>query len=274
MKNIFNLSMLAITTTILLACSNNDEAAVAKTPQSGISKINPSTDSVILTKPNSNQTAISFNWEASNYNVNTLKTYTLEIDVLNGDFSNPEIDVTDNTQLSLTHGKLNAMVVNKNLPIGLAGQIKVRLKTSLKYNALPTYSKVEIITVTPYEDLMFALPLSNTLYLQGSAVTSNWSYPVPNSQKLTRVPNKAIYTITTQLTGNKEFAFISSNSAWGDPAYKALTSNQPLTGGQFTENGSATSPSWIGANIKTPAASGIYTITINFTTGTYTVTPQ
>lgn len=266
--------MFVVITTSFVSCSKNEDIAIAKAPQNGILQINPSTNSIVLSKPNKNDIAISFSWENSDYGVNTPKKYTLELDAINGDFSDPEIDVTENTQLSLTHGKLNAMVLSKNLITGVVGQIKVRIKTSLNYEALPTYSKEEIISVTPYEDLMFELPLSNELYLQGDALPSNWNYPVSDAQKLTKLPNQAVFTITTQLIGNRNFAFISSNSGWGDPAYVALAANQPVSGGPFTENGSQTSPPWLGSPIKSPPITGIYIITIDFVTGNYTVTPQ
>lgn len=274
MKKIINFLRLFVVATILISCSENEEIATAKAPQNGIMLINPSTTSIVLSKPNKNQTAISFSWEGSNYGVNTPKTYTLELDAVNGDFSDPEIEVTESTQLSLTHGKLNAMVLSKDLITGVVGQIKVRIKTNLNYGALPTYSKEEIISVTPYEDLMFPLPLSNELYLQGNAVPSNWGYPVPDAQKLTKIPNQAVFTITTQLTGNRNYAFISGNMGWGNPAYVALTADQPSSGGFFTENGSNTSPPWIGTPMKSPPLTGIYIITIDFVTGKYTVVPQ
>ena len=170
--------------------------------------------------------------------------------------------------------QLNAMLLNKDAVPGVAAQIKARVKTTLNYGALPSYSKIEMITVTPYEDLFFPLPLSNELYLQGDAVPSNWAYPVPESQKLTKIPNQAVFTITRQLIGNRNFAFISSNSGWGNPAYVGLVANQPVTGGPFTENGSFTSPPWIGSPMKSPPITGIYTITIDFVTGYYSVTPQ
>lgn len=273
-KIIINVLLFTALTFVFASCSENEEVATAVAPVDGILLINPSSNNVILSKPNKNQTAIEFNWEKSNYGINTQTTYTLEIDVLDGNFSNPEKEVTESTAITLTHGKLNAMVLNKDLVPGVASQIKARIKTTLNYGALPTYSKIEIITVTPYEDLFFPLPLSNELYLQGDAVPTNWAYPVPNSQKLTKLPNKPVFTITRQLIGNRNFAFISGNSGWGNPAYVALTSTQPTSGGPFTENGSNTSPPWIGTPMKSPPVTGIYTITIDFVTGQYSVTPQ
>lgn len=274
-KNILKNAVLVLLVAIALhSCSDNEEVAVATTPVNGVMLINPTTNSIVLSKVNKNVPAISFDWEKADYGISTPTTYTLEIDAIQGDFSDPEIEVTSNTEITLTHGKLNAMVLSKDLITGVVGQIKARIKTTLNYGASPSYSKEEIIAVTPYEDLFFPLPLSGTLYLQGDALPSNWGYPVPEAQKLTKNPNKAEFTITTTLIGNRNFAFISSNSSWGNPAYVGLVANQPFSGGPFTENGSNTSPPWIGSPIKTPPLTGIYTIKIDFVTGQYTITPQ
>lgn len=274
-KNIFKSTAIILVAGFFLnSCSDREEISIAKTPVNGVALINPSTNSIVLSKVNKNVPAISFDWEAADYGISTPTTYTLEIDAVQGDFSDPEIEVTSNTEITLTHGKLNAIVLSKDLITGVVGQIKARIKTTLNYGASPSYSKEEIISVTPYEDLFFPLPLSGTLYLQGDALPSNWGYPVPEAQKLTKIPNKAEFTITTTLIGNRNFAFISSNSGWGNPAYVGLVANQPFNGGPFTENGSSTSPPWIGTPIKTPPLTGIYTIKIDFVTGQYTITPQ
>ncbi|HBK82263.1 MAG TPA: hypothetical protein DDZ41_01475 [Flavobacterium sp.] len=193
------------------------------------------------------------------------------MDVLSGDYSKPEVVVTTSNQITITHANLNAMCLNKDLLVGVPNQVKVRVKTSLKYNALPTYSKEEILTITPFEDLVIPLPPSNELYLQGSAVPTNWGYPLPVSQKLTKDPNKAVFTITTTLTGGKELVFLSVNGFYGNPAYKALTSSQPLVGGLFTEN---KAPNWLGSNIIIPPATGVYKVTVNFVSGTFSIVKQ
>ncbi len=275
MKNSLKFFMGILLTSVLLnSCTDSESSNIAIPPIDGELLINPTSTKIVLSKANKDQTAIGFSWDVSDYGVSTPLQYTLEIDAENGDFSDPETEVTESTTLSLTHAKLNAIALSKDLNVNVESNIKVRLKTSLNYGALPSYSKVETIIVTPYEDLFFPLPLSGVLYLQGDAVPSNWGYPVPANQKLTRIPNKAIFTITRELIGNRNFAFISSNMSWGNPAYVGLVANQPATGGSFTENGSHTSPPWIGTPIKSPPLTGIYEITIDFVTGKYTVTPK
>ncbi|SDT96719.1 SusE outer membrane protein [Polaribacter sp. Hel1_33_78] len=253
----------------LISCTDNNDDLTAIAPTDGQLLINPSVTDIVLTKPNKAEIAITFNWNKPNYGIATPISYTLEIDDIDGDFSNPETEITENTELSLTHAKLNAIALSMDLATDVSGQLKVRLKSSLNYGSLPSYSKVETITVTPFLDLFYDLPLPNQLYLQGNAVPSNWGYPIPVDQQMTK--NGNTFSIIRELAGGKNIAFLSSNTGWGDPAYLGLVANQPTEGGSFVPN---MAPDWIGNGIVTPPITGIYKVVINFVTGKYSVTPQ
>jgi hypothetical protein len=272
MKNILNfLITILFTSFILNSCTDSESIYVAVPPLDGVLLINPTANDIVLSKATKDQTAISFSWNVSDYSIDTPLQYTLEIDTSDGDFSNPETEVTESTELSMTHSRLNTIALTKDLITDVKSEIKVRLKTALNYGALPSYSKIETIAVTPYEDLTVALPSSGDIYIQGDAVPSNWTDPIPDTQKMTKTLNKPIFTITIELTGNKNIAFLSSNQFWGNPAYKGLVEDQTTTGGSFTENGP---PDWAGFDINSPPLTGIYEIVLNFRTGKYTVTAQ
>lgn len=258
---------------LISACTDDDQLYIAKAPADGELVVNVSSDNVVLSKDLADETALEFSWSSSDYGVDTPQNYTLEIDTEDGDFTNPETVETDSRALSFKHSELNATTSALKLPVEVESQIQVRLKTSLNFNALPSYSKVETISVTPYEDLVYPLPPSDELYLQGDAVPTNWGYPLPESQKLTKI-NDFSYSITTQLTGGKNYAFLSITTGWGSPAYVAQDGNQPPSGGNFVPNSPNTTPPWQGVAITAPAATGVYEVTINFKTGKYTVTPQ
>jgi hypothetical protein len=115
------------------------------------------------------------------------------------------------------------------------------------------------------------IPTPANLYIQGDAVASNWGYPVPAAQKFTKVDANS-FVLTIPLIGGKKYAFITSETAWGDPAYKAATNAEPVMGGNFIAAGSMTVPAWGGSDIIAPAASGTYIITVNFKSGTYVLT--
>lgn len=258
---------------ILGSCTDNEEISIAIPPADGELLINPSNTNVVLIKEQANNTAISFSWDTSDYGISTPTNFALEIDSADGDFSSPETIETGTTELEITHARLNAISSSLELPTEEESQIQVRLKTSLRYGALPTYSKVESISVTPYEDLVYPLPDSGELYLQGDAVPTNWGYPLPESQKLTKI-NNFTFSIITELTGGKNYAFLSITTGWGSPAYVAQDGNQSPSSGNFIPNSPNTTPPWQGTALTAPAATGVYEVTINFKTGKYSVTPQ
>jgi starch-binding outer membrane protein SusE/F len=106
-------------------------------------------------------------------------------------------------------------------------------------------------------------PVPTELYITGDAVPSNWTPTPPLAQKFTAISN-GVFELTTAFTPGKNYKFLSSNGNW-QPQFGGSSA----TGGNFAANyGSGTDPD----GIPTPAAAGNYKITVNFITGTYTVT--
>jgi len=245
---------------------------VAILPAEGNFVISPSATSIELIKTGAGtHTAITFSWDTLVYGVSTPVTFTVQMDSLNGDFSTPMADVisTNIYQKSYTDSVMNSRALKFKLLPYEPGQIKVRLKANMTFNNLPVYSKVETITVTPYDDgLMYKFPAA--LYLQGDAVASNGAYPVPDAQQMVKIDDHR-FGLIIALTGMKNFIFTTSSTALSDPAYKAATSSEPLTGGNFIPSGSKTNPPNGGSEISSPATTGIYKVIVDFKTGTYSV---
>lgn len=275
MKNIFKIIITVVFATVILkACTDTEDLAVAIAPADGSFLITPSVSNVVLNKIDAEtEMAIAFLWENQSYGVDTPVTYTLEMDTNDGDFSNPDEFIITTNEKIFTHAALNYLALKFNLIPNIEGGLKVRLKTNLSYGALPSYSNIETITVTPYETLNLKYPMPAELYLQGDAVPSNWGTPVPDSQKMTQIDNHR-FGLITNLVGGKNYAAISIPSTWSDPAYVAIDSDQPAEGGDFRPAGSMTEPQWGGNPYSSPASTGVYKIIIDFTSGKYTVTPE
>jgi hypothetical protein len=275
MKNIFKIIITVVFATVILkACTDTEDLAVAIAPADGSFLITPSVSNVVLNKIDAEtEMAIAFLWENQSYGVDTPVTYTLEMDTNDGDFSNPDEFIITTNEKIFTHAALNYLALKFNLIPNIEGGLKVRLKTNLSYGALPSYSNIETITVTPYETLNLKYPMPAELYLQGDAVPSNWGTPVPDSQKMTQIDNHR-FGLITNLVGGKNYAAISAPSTWSDPAYVAIDSDQLAEGGDFRPAGSMTEPQWGGNPYSSPASTGVYKIIIDFTSGKYTVTPE
>ncbi|WP_310560338.1 SusE domain-containing protein [Flavobacterium sp.] len=256
------------------SCTDDSLKAVAETPAEGKFLLTNSASEIVLDKMDANvNIAVKFSWDNTSwYGIDTPLTYTLQMDKSDGEFVSPqEIAIASGNTISLTHADLNAKAFALELAPAVASKIKVRLKANLKYGALPIYSNVSTLTITPYNTLILKYPMPAELYLQGDAVPSNWGTPVTDIQKMTQIDDHRFGLIVT-LTGGKNFAVISAASTWSDPAYVTMEANaNPQSNGTFEPRGSATS--WGGNPIKSPAVSGVYQVILDFTTGTYSITP-
>jgi starch-binding outer membrane protein SusE/F len=273
MKKIYNFINVFLLLVLVSSCTDKDLISVATPPTEDAFLLTPSTMTLELNKVGAGKhTAIVFNWDTIVYGISTPVEFTLQMDSVKGDFSSPIVDIipTNTYEISFTDSVVNARALKLNLLPDVPGEIKVRLKANLAYNSLPVYTKVVTITVTPYENsLMYRMPA--TLYLQGDALASNGSFAIPESQHLAKVDNHR-FALLVSLIGGKHFVFTSSGAAMSDPVYKAATSTEPITGGNFIPSGSQTTPPNGGSDISSPTLSGIYTVIVDFATGTYSVT--
>ena len=115
--------------------------------------------------------------------------------------------------------------------------------------------------VTPYTGT-----LPTNLFIVGDATAGGWNNPVPvPTQQLTRL-NSSVWKVTMPLVGAKQYLLLPVNGDWSN---KYAVPNNSLaglaSGGTFGYN--------LNDNFPGPAASGTYTITTNFVTSKFTVTP-
>ncbi len=275
MKNSIKIIIAFVLITISLnSCTDNEAISVVNSPADGSFLITASTTNIVLNNEDAdNQIAVSFTWEIADYGANTPLTYSLEMDLADGDFSNPVVFGVSNNEKMFTHAELNYFALQFNLLPNVSGQLKVRLKTTLNYGALPSYSNIETISVTPYETLNLLYPMPAELYLQGDAVPSNWGIPIPDSQKMTQIDNHR-FGLITSLVGGKNYAAISVPSTWSDPAYVAIDDQQAPMEGDFRPAGSTTVPPWGGSPMSSPSTTGIYKVIFDFTSGKYSATSE
>ena len=256
------------------SCSDDSLQSVAEPPAEGKFLLTNSTSEIVLESKNADKNiAVTFNWDNKSwYGVDTPLTYTVQMDKGDGEFVSPqEIAIASGNNISLTHADLNAKAFALELTPEVASKMKVRLKANLRYGAVPIYSNVSTLTVTPFSTLILKYPMPAELYLQGDALPSNWGTPVTDIQKMAQIDDHR-FGLIVALTGGKSFAVITAASTWSDPAYVTLDTNtNPQSSGTFEPRGSATN--WGGSPIKSPTASGVYQVILDFTTGIYTITP-
>lgn len=240
-------------------------------------------DTIPLNIPDSLNGAIVFSWTNPNYvfsnGISSLNVnYTLEIDTVGSNFTNPkiiQINISSNLADSFTVGSLNFQLFgNLNLQTGVPHNIAVRIVSFLNEGSLPLYSNTLNFVVTPYAiPPAVNPPASGTLYITGSATPDGWmvggtasSVTSPTNQQMTLVPgsNGLVYTVTLPMIGGQAFLVVPVAGDWSNKYATTNGSGGATSGGTFSYNAAN--------NFTGPASSGTYTVTFNFQTGVYTIT--
>jgi starch-binding outer membrane protein SusE/F len=233
-------------------------------------------DTVFLTAADSLGTALTLSWTNPNYKfsngISSLNVnYTLQIDTVGSNFTNPnivQVSLTSVLGTSFTVSDLNSKLFGSLfLQTGVPHQIAMRLESFVNQGSLTLYSNVLTYTITPYAiPPVVDPPSSGTLFITGSATNLGWMVGgTPASvagQQLTQV-TPLLYTITLPLIGGQQFLLVPVAGDWSNK-YATSDASSPTTGGTFSYNAAN--------NFNGPAATGTYTVTFNFQTGLYTIT--
>ena len=120
------------------------------------------------------------------------------------------------------------------------------------------------ISFTTY-GLAVQTPTNNTLFIVGNATLGGWNNPVPvPSQQFTKVSNTK-YEITVPLSVGGEFLFLPTNGDWSKTYGSPVLSIPTTTSYQALFSSSNLN------NFKAPPISGTYKISVDFSTGLYSV---
>lgn len=277
MKNKFFL-LVWLCAAALAGCKKDDETISFVSAREPVLTAS-STSALVLTSANAANNAIAFSWTNPNYRFTTGVssqdvTYTLQVDTTSpggNTFSSgikQESSVSKDLGVTYTVKDLNAILTKMNLVENLPHSIEFRLKANLVNGALPLYSNVIKMMITPYLDAVVDPPASGKLYITGSATPASWmggGDPELVSQRFTKV-SSTVYEITLPLSANNSFLFVPVYGSWNDKyGYTGAGNANNVNGDTFKYNGN---------DLKAPAASGTYKITVNFKLGTYTVVKQ
>ncbi|MES2646835.1 MAG: SusE domain-containing protein [Bacteroidota bacterium] len=222
----------------------------------------------VATKDNE---ALKLTWTNPNYRFTTGVnsqdvSYILQIDKAGTNFASPakqEVSIAKELSTSMTVLELNGFLTKMELEADKPADIEMRVVSSIK-GAVPLNSNVVKFTnVIPYEDFAILPPASNELYIVGSATKGDWSNPVPAGQKLTTV-KKGLYEITLPIDGGESYLLLPVNGSW-DVKYGAIGANN-------TNNTDTDAFKIGGGDLKAPAASGDYKLTVDFKTGKFKMT--
>jgi starch-binding outer membrane protein SusE/F len=283
MKNILKFIAGAfLLTTLLPACQKDENQVIF---EGGTNPVLSSTVAgpLVLRKEDKDNVVMVLKWTNPNYMFNTGVssqdvTYVLQIDTAGKNFTSSnfqEKSIANDLDITMTVKDLNTFLSKMELVAGRQYNMEMRIKASLAGGAVPLYSNVFAIKVTPYLDFAVEPPgtaannyTDGNLWVVGDCFPSpDWSNPVPPpydvSLKFTRI-DVLHYELIADFDRAGGYKLIQTQGVWGTQ-YHAMTANTPLAG-EFEKRDA--DPQFASPGV------GRYKIEVNFQTGKYKLTPQ
>lgn len=255
MKNLLKIGALAILFIANVSCENDDQTII--NPSGGPELLTPLTGSAYVLNPATASAEVTtLVWNHADYGVQTEINYEVEFSLADTEFAViTSGGLTNNRFITFTHESLNAIALSAGLTPYTAGDLNLRIKSSLGTNEdVIAYSNVVTITVTPY-----------TTDLPKLAVPGNhqgWS-DANNFESAPRIAASGFgetdYEGYMWLDG--EFKFLAPNGAtfaWGNTDY----GDNGDFSGILVETGES----------NCSAIAGFYRVRANTTDLTYTTT--
>lgn len=245
MKNIFKLSTLAMLIMSVVSCNSDDITVVEATKAAVLTS--PASGTVfVFDKTKATDVAATFKWDAAQYaGAAVAVTYEVEMAKSGTDFKNPTtISVTSNNLVAVTVGELNTAAQNSGLTPFEAQDADIRVKSYVGEGGIAQYSNVIKVSITSYSAW-------DNWGLIGSATPNGWNDPDTNLDY--DIATKKYSYTGPLVVGEYKFRL---DDKW-DTNYGDDGNNLSLEAG--------------GANIPITVA-GNYTIVVDFTAKTYTIT--
>jgi hypothetical protein len=219
---------------------------------------------------------LNLNWTDPKYAQDKeLYLFSLQIDTVDGDFKNSvliKLDSVKDFKTQLLGYQINNILYKYGLTdTSKVYDIYIRVLSSYGNNNEPKQSKAVKTQVSPYATPKVPIPVNGELWIVGNAtdgVSNPLFEPLLTDQKFTKIdPTK--FEIKINLYGNRRYLIFPVMGS--DVRYcidNGLDPNLFVNGGSFVYKPSG------GQQFRAPISSGIYKITLDFMTGTFTVVEE
>ena len=230
-----------------------------------------STTALVLLIANKDNQALNFTWTNPNYQFASGPssqdvTYIVQFDTTGANFTNPkigELSIPKELTTSITVKNMNTLLLGMGLLENMPHNIEIRVKSNITNSNVPLYSNVIKIVVTPYLDVVYPVPAK--LYITGSASPASWmggGDPENVAQRFTKVGSSK-FELTIVLSANNSLLFVPVYGDWSNKyGFTGSNNANNVTGDNFKPDG---------GDIKVPAVTKSYKITVDFKTGKYTL---
>jgi len=251
-----SLLLLIVSATFISSCIKEEVRAVLN--PGGNLTLSSTQSTLVLTQANAANTAVNFTWDKANFGYPAGITYTLEFCKGGTNFAAAtSTSINMETALAKTYkiGDLNGKMLDI-IPFGSAQQVQARIKADVGSGVAPIYSNVISLTVTAYRDIVnYAFP--KALWVAGNF--QGWS---PSTAP------KIVDKFASGTTGSGYDGYINFTDA--NPEFK-LVKGPDWSFGDFGVGGTTGSLGSVG-NLKLTNGAGVYRLTANTSSMTYTAT--
>ncbi len=283
MKNMLKLMFGSLFLALAVTSCKKDENRVIFLGGTAPALTSSAAGPLVLLKENKDNVAMVLNWTNPDYMFNTGVSsqdvsYILQVDTTGKNFTSGNIQersIARDTNVVLTVGELNTFLSKMELQAGRQYNVEMRIKSTLGSGAVPLYSNVLQVKLTPYLDFAVEPPGTaannyedGNLWVTGNCFPSpDWSNPLPApydvSLKFTKI-DKLHYELICDFDAAGAYKMIQTQGVWATQ-YHALDGNAPLSG-EFEKKDA--DPGFASPGV------GRYKIEVNFQTGRYKLTPQ
>ncbi len=236
------------------SCEDDAVKAVLKSDVAPNDLQTPSSSSFVLTKEDKDNTLETFEWTATDYGFKAGVTYSLQIDLAGNEFANAEsVASTSSLEAAVNVGAFNDILLGLGLTPEEAGDIEIRVVSTIGSNVTPVYSNIESISVTPYAT---SFP---PIYGMGAGL-KGWG-PWPDNAVEWQSTEFKKYETVTYFTSGEAFRWFAQLD-WNPTSYNYpfFTSVDPLF--ENANDGDS--------NLKVAGASGWYKVNVDLSAKTVT----
>ncbi|GAA4298330.1 SusF/SusE family outer membrane protein [Aestuariibaculum suncheonense] len=239
-KNIFkNIIWVMISVLTLVSLSCNDDLVDNTFDTDDVLEVTLSNSEMVLEELFFNNKVV-FNWSSgSNKSTGAAIKYRLDLDLVDGDFSNPIAIFVDNVQNTFSHevrfGDLNRALLDYGLDVDKTYDLKARVTAKVSNELVSDQVASANFNVTTFK------PVSNKLFIVGDATPNGWD--ISNATELTAsTTQRGVFVYRGDLTsGNFKFA-VSQDGCWCQDFYTkdAIDSGKII----YNEGGSGDDLQW------------------------------
>lgn len=204
MKTILSkILLLNVVLLLLFSCKKDEIKAVATSGKAGL--LNASQNTLVLTKANATQTAVTFTVTPPDFGFQAAISNTLQIARKGTNFVGAKEVVLDTkaTSKAYTTIDFNALMLSMGLPTGVNSDVDVRMVSKISETITPVYSNLVSLKVTPYALISF-------LYAVGDFV--GWNINNPDSLISATSNGIFIGVLDFRTSGSRAFLLVPAKS--------------------------------------------------------------